>query len=350
MCLQQILTFIYVMTSEIKDDKSCWYVLNHISTSFRTSAAREVDRFNGVEHAGLELFAPTYVVREEKNGEVRMKTARLTFHYVFVRGMFAQVKQLCGQSNGFSFVLNRSGASKYAVVSDREMAGFKNIARAYKNCLPYFSLSDIDLEDGDLVEVINGDFPGLVGTYMPKSRGKTGNIVLSIFNNVGTIAFDVRATDVRVLEFSGKSTRANDQIDAFIPQLLKALRLFHAGEALPAQLLAKLSIFCSRMEAVSLNNRKLNVKLQALLYGGNFVLGNMDVAERFAATYRKLSLSVTNEWTAALIALVFGVTTGDASLLATAYIRIRTLSASSRIQQMIVGEYEYYNSTTDVSV
>lgn len=331
------------MTSELNDDKPCWYVLNHIPTSFRTTAAREVDRFNSSQETGLELFAPTYVVREEKNGEVKMKTARLTFHYVFVRGKLAQVKQLCGQSNGFSFVLNRSGASKYAVVSDREMAGFKNIARAYKNCLPYFSLSDIDLEDGDLVEVINGDFPGLVGTYMPKARGKTGNIVLSIFNNVGTIAFDVKATDVRVLEFSGKSTRANDQIDAFIPQLLKALRLFHAGEALPSPLLAKLSMFCSRMEAVNLNNRKLNAKLQALLYGGNCVLGNMAAAGQFEAAYRKLSESVTNEWTAALIALVFGVTAGDSALLDAAYDRIRTLPASSRIQQMIAGEYEYYN-------
>ena len=82
-----------------------------------------------------------------------------------------------------------------------------NIARAYKNCLPYFSLEDIDLEDGDLVEVINGDMPGLIGVYIPKPKSKTGDIVLSIYNKVGTIAFDIKAKDVRVLEFSKNYTR-----------------------------------------------------------------------------------------------------------------------------------------------
>ncbi len=313
-----------------------WYILNHIGMSSRDTAQKAVDGFNAARGLALELFAPTYVVREVKDGETRMRTVSLTFHYVFVKGAFADVKELCGQPNGFSFLIDRAGAERYATVGDREMAGFKNIARAYSNCLPYFPLDDVDLEEGDLVEVVKGDFPGLVGTYMPNAKSSTGNIVLHIYNNTGTIAFNVRATDVRVLEFSRKSTRANDQIDAFVPHILKALRLYSAGDELPVSLLAKLSVFSSRMGSARLHNRKLDAKLQALLYASYTIIGDRREALRTKAKYDTLSDSVTNEWTLALINLIFTVTDG-ANLPS-----IAGLTPVSKAQRMIADEYEYY--------
>ena len=96
------------MTSEFREDTPCWFVLNHIATNFQNQAEKEVDRFNRSHERNLELFAPTYVVREVRDGEVRMKSINLTFHYVFVRGTFSDVKFLCSQPNGFSFLLDRS--------------------------------------------------------------------------------------------------------------------------------------------------------------------------------------------------------------------------------------------------
>lgn len=317
------------------DDIACWFVLNHIAASFQTQAKKVVDTFNRTQNAALELFAPTYVVRETKNGVIRMRSTNLTFHYVFVRGTLQQITRLCRQSNGFSFLIDRCSKERYAVISDRDMANFKNIARAYKNCLPYFSLDDIDLEEGDLVEVINGDFPGLIGTYMPKAKSNAGNIVLNVYNNVGTIAFNVKATDVRVLEFSRKSTRPNDQIDSFVPHLLEAMRYYHAEDALPARLAAKLSVFCSRMAVAKLNNRKLDAKLQALLYGANHILGNTEAAAQARDRFDRLSDSVTNEWTRALIDLILAVTAADHPLLARTATRLSLLTPTSKSQHLL---------------
>ncbi len=326
------------MISGPREDAPCWFVLNHIASSFQNQAQKAVDRFNRSQGCDLELFAPTYVNREVKNGEIRMKTVNLTFHYVFVRGSFSEVKRLCGHDNGFSFLVDRSSATKYAVISDRDMAGFRNIARAYKNCLPYLPLKDIDLEEGDLVEVINGDFPGLVGTYMPRPRSKSGDIVLTVLNNVGTIAFDVKASDVRVLEFSAKSTRANDQIDAIVPHLLQALRLHHTEAELPPGLVARLTVFCSRMERVRLGNRKLNAKLQALLLGAGRILGNREVIAGAQSKYEQLRASVTNEWTQALIHLVLRVSGGESpGPLTVAH------PAVSSFQRQLAEEYRHYN-------
>lgn len=327
------------MSTEMHENAPRWYVLNHIGNAFQYRAKSSVDNYNLQFNCDLELFAPTYVIREERNGEVRMKTAKLTFHYVFVRGAFKSVKQLCSQDNGFSFLINRSSGERYAVISDRDMTSFKNIARAYQNCLPYYSLDEVDLEEGDLVEVINGDFPGLIGTYLPKAKSKSGNIVLNIYNNVCTIAFNVKATDVRVLQFAQNTTRANDQIDAFVPHMLKALVLFNNDEALPTALQTKLSVFCSRMGEAKLNNHKLDAKLQALLYGANYVFGDMTGAGNARERYNKVKDAVTNEWTRALIDLIFSVTERDRDAFSTALARVKELKATSRFQTSLTDAY-----------
>lgn len=321
---------------------SAWYVLNHIGGSSHETARKAVDRFNAWSHKNLELFAPTYVVRESKGGEVRLRTANLTFHYVFVRGLFPDVKDLCGQSNGFSFLINRGGSERYATVDDRTMSGFRNIARAYKNCLPYYSLADVDLEEGDLVEVVKGDFPGLVGTYIPHARSRSGNIVLNIYNNVGTIAFDVKATDVRVLEFSRKSSRANDQMDAFLPHLLSALRYYHGGEALPDSLASKLSVFVGRMGVAKLPNRKLDARLQMLLYAAHHIIGNMSEAQAALDRYKKLESSVTNVWTLGLHTLLESVLENNLLYLSSPKVDLYIQIAQSRNQKLIIDEYTYY--------
>lgn len=332
------------MSSDSRQNNINWYVLNFIGSSYRELPQKVVDRFNTANGLELELFAPTYVMREEKDGEVKFRTVNLTFHYVFVKGRFDDIKRLCSQPNGFSFLLDRSNEDRYAVIDDKRMMHFKNIARAYKNCLPYFSLEDVELEDGDLVEVVKGDFPGLVGYYMPNPKSKTGNIILNVFNNVGTIAFNVNVTDVRVLEFSKNSTRANDQIDAFVPHLLKALRYFNQNEPLPDTLAAKLSVFCGRMGVVRLNNRKLDAKLQMLLYAANCIIGNSLETEMACDKFQTVKDAVTNEWTQGMIELIFAIISKNPERLAARYDKLKSAPTLSKAQQMILSEYSYYLS------
>lgn len=302
------------LTPALRGEETSWYILNHVAqgASSAEAAQRTVDRFNAANNTNLELFAPTYVVRDERGGNVRMRTAPLTFHYVFLRGAFPEIKRLCAAQNGFSFLIDRSSATqRYATISDRRMANFRTIARAYRNCLPYFSLDDVDLEDGDEVEVVRGDFPGLVGTFIPSPRSKSGSIVLNVYNKVGTIAFNVRASDVRVIRFSSRSTRANDQIDAFVPHLLAALRHYHAGEPLPTALIAKLTVFCGRMEIATVANRKLAARLSALLFATFTLLGDTTRAASARERFDTLRSAVTNPWTVALIALIFAILSPD---------------------------------------
>ena len=73
------------MASGAEEEHQDWYVLNHIAQTTRDTARKTVDRFNAANDTALELFAPTYVVKEERKGETKFRTVNLTFHYVFVR-------------------------------------------------------------------------------------------------------------------------------------------------------------------------------------------------------------------------------------------------------------------------
>ena len=101
------------MVSESRVETPLWFVLNHIGIAFQDMARKAIDRFNAGQKCNLELFAPTYVVKEEKDGEIKMKTVNLTFHYVFVRGTLPEVKTLCGQNNGFSFLIDHGNLIYY---------------------------------------------------------------------------------------------------------------------------------------------------------------------------------------------------------------------------------------------
>ena len=226
-----------------------WWVLNHVAggSAGRIRRAREaVDRLNVSESLDLELWAPSIVNAVDVGGRMIRREVALTYHYVFVRGRLRDVKRLCGAQNGFSFVIDRAGADRYAHVSEAQMTAFRIIARGYENRLPFFRIEDVELEDGDLVEVMDGAFAGLVGRFMARKGSSNGNIAVQTSGGLGTMAFNVDARSVRVLEFAAGSRRAYDQIDAFAPRLFAALRKMRMSEQLTDKEIASLTVFVRR--------------------------------------------------------------------------------------------------------
>lgn len=330
----------------VSEDKK-WFILNHfeaLPAPRRQTAQTCIDRFNSAGGCQLELFAPTFVKAVNINGRQIKREQPLTFHYVFVRGTLDEIKRLCGLSNGFSFVLNRSSEERYATVDDKRMDDFKAIARAYSNSLPFFALDDIDLEAGDKVEIVEGSFPGLVGYYMPKAKSTSGDIILSVTQNLGTVVYDVKAKYVRVLEFSKKSRRSYDQIDAFIPHLLQALRHYHEGVVLSDKEKSGIALFARRMSVVKIDNHKLDAKLQALLFGAYQILGNIIESKRAKDRFIKISHSVTNEWTEALITLIFSVINKDFAQLESIRNNLEKLTPTSIFHHNLMDEYAYFSA------
>ena len=344
-----------------------WFVLNHIPPTGggrQASAAYAVEACNRWYGTSIDLFAPTIVRDIVRSGRHIMTEAPLTYHYVFVHGDLEEVKKLCSLTNGFSFVLNPADPERrYAVVPERDMHTFRTVALAYSNNLPFLDLKEVDLEAGDLVEIVEGDFPGLQGYYMPRPKTSTGDIILTASSGLGTVVYNIKARYVRVLEFSRHSRRAYDQIDAYVPRLFSAMREYHAGHSPQRSDLTAMTIFTRRMDQLNTGNPKLQAKLHALLWATYTILGQQQEAAANRSNLDRLAENVTLPAQRALIALLSGVLDHRADQLHAGYTLLVNTTPSgnigaentevprlSRADAALLAEFTHYLSLSTTAI
>lgn len=277
-----------------------WYVLNFVSRGGTARLHQVIDRFNQPQER-VELFAPIMRRAVLAAGKVIFREKLLTYFYIFVRGTLGDVKELCAQpDNGLSLMLNRGSQSRYATISDSAMESFKVLTRAYTNTIPIFDIADVDLQAGDKVEIVAGQYAGLTGTYMPKPRSNRGNVVLAVTSAVGAVVWNVEAKYVRILEFAPASRRQYDLLDAYIPHLVAMVDKFKRGEELTDGERTRLTVFNSRMGLAHANNPKFEAKLLAALATTQFLLGDTKSLPATLDRYNRLSHHITNPNTLSL--------------------------------------------------
>lgn len=307
-----------------------WYVLNFIPPRGRGRSwlGSSVGAFNAqLETESLppvSLFAPTFVSLRTEDGRVSRSERPLLYHYVFVRGDDAAVKRLCRDTDGFSFVLDHAGTGRHLQVSDEALEQFRIIADFYSGKLPCYSLEDVNLEEGDLVQVVSGPFAGLQGTYMSRRGGKSGNILISVDGAMAAVVYDVKADYVRVLEFARDSRRVYDQLDAFADRLKPLLvaaegqshsvavmsgdgplsRLSHDKKV---RLLAAAGTFSSRLCEVKIPNPKLAARLYLLLYAAYSILADTVKAASAYSRFVSLRQHITNRATLSFVASILAL-------------------------------------------
>ncbi len=331
----------------MSDNAPAWYVLNYIAPGVtRNNTLKNiVGKFNASFATQLEVFAPTFIEMVQDGSNLRVVEKPLLYHYVFVKTDIDHLKKLCSLFDGFSLVLNRTGENRYLTLSEEEMNSFRIIAQFYGNKLPCYKTDCIELEEGDEVEVVDGEFAGLRGCYIPRKGSSKGNIIVNVSYTFASIAYDIKAEHIRILHFAKNSKRAYDQIDAIIPKLFTALRKHIHNERLSTAEISPLAVFCRRFEVTNLENSKMQAKLMAILMAANKILGNQEGYANAKRHYDKFASGITNKWTLGLIYLLQALTEGASDMLAKGYKLIEEETATeSRFQKALRAEFNHYLS------
>lgn len=162
------------------------------------------------------------------------------------------------------------------------------------------------------------------------------------------MVYDIRAEYVRVLKFAKGSRRPNDQMDAVVPKLYKAMRLYAAGTPLGATDAAPLIVFSRRMGGVKLDTPKMNARLQVILLAISRLLGDREGAARAEEKLARYAPALTNPATRAFAHLCDAVLTRTPSLLTEGYklwemesVNDRLNTSSSSIASLW-SEYSHY--------
>ncbi len=318
-----------------------WHVLLHIRGNGRLSSAEGIiARFNRRRRASLEVFAPMYEVQEHIDGKDITRNLPLTYFYVFVKGNFADIRELCLEAdNGFSFLINHSSEKRYATVDDERMEAFRRIASAYGNRLPVRSFTTGELEAGDVVEIIGGDFPGITGIFRPEPRSKHGYLLIPIAGNAAVSLQDVRIDNVRIIKFSQNAKRAYDHIDALARILLEAIRYISANATLSPELTRQIEMQSMRLSGTKIPHKKTEAKLLAMLAAARALLLDRTGADSFAAQYIKFADSITNKWTVAFTELMAYVATGNRKRLQRGAEAIAGDTPQSALQRSVAEQY-----------
>lgn len=285
-----------------------WHLLNYIPPrgKSRSSLPALIASFD------VELFAPTFVSLTQPEGnKVKRAERPLLYHYIFLRGSENEIKRLCHTFEGFSFVLDRH-TRRHVTLSDEAVEQFRIIARFYSGKLPCFPLEEINLEEGDRVQIVTGPCAGLTGTYISRKGGRSGNILVAVDSTMAAIVYDIPAEYVRVLEFAHDSRRVYDQLDSYATKLLAVIAPDDGPSRDAAEGVAAATVFVRRLGEVRISNPKLNAKLHILLYGAYCILGDRANALSAYDKYVSLASHVTNPKTIALCKTIldhFPVTT-----------------------------------------
>lgn len=287
-----------------------WYILNYVPGpgKRRSQLPQLIDHFNEShpdnDSGNLELFAPTFINLATEEGQVTRRERPLLYHYIFVKGSYNTVKDLCMSHEGFSFVINRSGVSRHLTVSDETLEQFRIIANYHSGKLPCYPLEGINLEEGDKVQIVSGACAGLTGTYISRKGGKHGNVLISVEGTMAAIVYDVKADYVRVLEFARDSRRLYDQLDSFTGRLLPCLD--GSADRRDLRLLSAAGVFSQRLEIVKVPNPKIEAKLAILLYAAFRLLADEKKATKALERYKSLEKHVTNPSTRTLYERIIG--------------------------------------------
>lgn len=294
-------------TNNQTDNTPHWYVLTIPRSSTRACdlLATNVEQFNIRSGAHLDYFAPTFVditTRSNCRGNTRKP---LLYNYIFINGTLPELRRFhtfYPTCNLIPVGAKRDCPTDYRYVSDEEMAHFMRIAQAYENAVPCFSPSEIDLEHGDKVRIIGGQFSGVEGVLLSQQGRDGGRVIVKITDMLAVETLDIRPEYLQIIEFAQGSKHIYDKLDGYLPKIRRALTAsLLQGEADPKDLTA-IRYFLTRYGNITLApGSKIRGKYMALLMLSHYVLGHTKEYEHCKQACTESLPQITNPETRATI-------------------------------------------------
>lgn len=281
------------------DDSKAWYVLT-LAESLQ--AVRRVFRsVNDIRTQRgeplVEYFLPVCQMKTVRSGRQIVVEQKMLFTYLFVRDTLAGIRQLREHIPGLRLLRHpddRSGDNwRYMTVTNREMAMFRTIADAFAGNLPCYRIDDVNLEDGDRVQVVGGQFDGVEG-ILRCAPGRAGGQVLLIVGNLLIVSTgNIAPQYIRILEFGSGNRHPYRQFEAHLPRTVRALCRRLAGEAPDEADLAAMQVFTARfalLRPATVNLASSHAGLMLMSYAA---LDNRPRRDRWLAECEALLPQVT---------------------------------------------------------
>ncbi len=285
------------------DSSKQWYVLsardgiNDLEKQFEQLSGARMRRGDDP----VEYFMPICVEMSTLFGQARMRRRKLLGNYIFMRDTYRNIleaKQVVESMWLLPHPDHKEGRHEFMTISDHDMDMFRAIARAYANELPCYPIGMVDLEEGDKVEIVGGDFDGMSGT-LQCSQGRNGGKVMMAIGDLFIVATpDVKPQYIRILEFGKGNRHPYRQFEAHLPRAMQALKHLYGSDkedGLTTEDLAAMTIFTGRYEALMPATVNLASQHATLMLMSYVALRNGFQAAKWREKCRELLTKVKSE-------------------------------------------------------
>lgn len=305
--------------------------------------------------APVEYFLPTCIEQSSSFGVPAMRRRKLMGSYVFVRDTYSRIIEIKSAIPSLWLLPHpdrNQDDHRFMTMSDHDMEVFKAIARAYANELPCYPINMVDLEEGDKVEIVGGEFDGMRGT-LQCSQGRNGGKVLMAVGDLFLVATpSISPQYIRILQFGKGNRHPYRKFEAHLPRALQALSHLSAhgsqddtASGLTTEDVAAMSVFVGRfgeLKPATVNIASQHATLMLMSY---VALQDQEQAERWLLRCSALLTSIKSDTQRAWQLALMYVATGDNDLRnrAQAIVDTWTIAPNDRKRSLIASALNMFS-------
>lgn len=261
-----------------------WYVLKAANLSL---SVREE-----LKSGGIEYFLPTHTELRNVGGTKKRVERPIVYNFIFVRCNVELAKEFCRNRPDLRLhvvynhkPMHDAVAADPLRILDREMEMFQKAISFYNGEeVPFVKPEEMELEKGDLVRIIGGQFSGLEGTLVSQKGKDGGRVVVNLSNVIAVRTLEIEPEYLQILHFGKDNKHFYKHIDSYVPRLDKVLSII-AGRKPSVAELVPIETFVKRFSELKTDTINSEAKVLTLIYTSCVIL---DDTERAKAVKEKL--------------------------------------------------------------
>lgn len=272
-----------------------WYVLKAASLSLGVRDDLKNDK--------IEYFLPTHTELRNVGGTKKRVERSLVFNFIFVHCNIELAKEFCRNRPDLRLhvvynhkPMHDAVAADPLRVLDREMEMFQKAISFYNGEeVPFVKPEEMELEKGDSVRIIGGQFSGLEGILVSQKGKDGGRVVVHLSNVIAVRTLEIEPEYLQILHFGKDNKHFYKHIDSYVPRLEKVLGI--VGRKPSVAELAPIETFVKRFSELKTDTINSEAKVQTLLYVSLVILGDNEKAKAIKIKLEELLPRIKSEKT-----------------------------------------------------
>ncbi len=273
------------------DTEERWYVLRVVQPSRSCMELLEQEP---------SVFYPTYFEKFGKPGHIQTVIRPKISGYAFMRGIRSDVAAFCMSVSGVSMSAVKEGRGKQIfyrpmTVGDAEMECFMEAVNKMEGEMKLFDPRDIDLTEGDQIQVVGGPFDGIEGVLIAQQGKDGGMVYIRLNDSLYGSTLQIESSQIRIMAFGKGNRHVYDKLRSVRRRIESAAPVFASGRSISPREQQAFQFFLQRYGDVRLDTTRQRIEFLLALHTIHTLLRQDDQpqGQRVLGQLQEISDSLT---------------------------------------------------------